>query len=253
MLALLDIGNTAVTYGLYEGGRLLKSGSKPYSDIPKIANKFFKSGDKNNINAVICSVVPKYTQLVCNLFKLKNASVWVVNHNLQVPIRHRYRSLKKLGADRIVNVYGAVRMHKLPLLILDYGTAITADYVSAKGVFEGGMIIPGPELSFQALIERAALLPKKIRLPKSRRDFLGTTTYDCMSSGILEGYAAMTEGLIQRFKSKFGNKLRVLATGGFAAHLKPFVRGFDIVDDQHSIKSLLILFKDHQKKLLSKA
>ena len=135
-------------------------------------------------------------------------------------------------------------MYQPPLLVIDYGTAITFDYISRGGIFEGGMIIPGPEIAFQSLIEKAALLPKKIRLPERSASFLGRSTYDCMASGILQGYGAMTEGLITRFKKRFGPRLKVIATGGFSSRLAGFTRSFDVLDPRHSIKSLRLIFDD---------
>lgn len=247
MLILLDVGNTAVTYGIYDGGRLLYSGSSLYNHIPKIVKNWSKSGrDNNSVNIIISSVVPKITPIIRKSIKgNKRVKIWVVRENLPIPIKHKYRNIKQLGIDRAVDIYGALRMYKAPLLILDFGTAITADYVSKKGVFEGGMIIPGPQISFQALIARGALLPKNLRLPRTHKSFLGRNTYDCMASGILEGYGALTDELISRFKKRFGKNLRVIATGGFAEHLKPYVHPFDIYDPRHSIKSLLLLAKDY--------
>ena len=246
-LILFDIGNTAVTCGVYQGGRLLESKSLLFNDIPKFIKICNKSGVNNDYNIVISSVVPKYTQKLKRMLSSKYR-VWVVGENLPVPIKHRYKAVKQLGQDRIVNIYGALRIYKAPLLIIDYGTAITFDYVSKSGVFEGGMILPGPEIAFQTLISRAARLPKKARLPHETASFLGRTTYDCMRSGILEGYGAMTDGLIERFKARYGKNLKVLATGGFARHLKPYAHLFDILDNQHSIKSLILLFKESRKR-----
>ena len=150
--------------------------------------------------------------------------------------------------DRKVNIYGAIRMYRLPLLVIDYGTAITFDYIDPKGVFRGGMIIPGPETSYRALGEKAALLPKGLSLPKKARSFLGRNTRDCMESGILEGYGAMTDELILRFRKRYGKNLRVLATGGFAGVIAPYAKHIDIVDPKHSIKSLLALWREHYAK-----
>lgn len=244
MLILFDIGNTAATYGIYQKGRLFRFGACVYSDIPKIVKNCTKSGVNYRINCVISSVVPKITKKIKGCLP-KNTACWVVGENLPVPLKHLYPKNGSLGIDRIVNIYGALKLHKAPALVIDFGTAVTFDYLSPRGIFEGGMIIPGPELSFQALIGRAAKLPKKARLPFKAKSFIGTSTIDCLSSGILQGYGAMTDGLIYRFKSKYGNKLRVIATGGFARHLKPYTRHLDIIDPQHSIKSLILLFKQH--------
>jgi type III pantothenate kinase len=242
MLLLLDIGNTAATYGISHKNRIIRSGSCLYNDIPKIINNCLRSGEDVKLVIVLSSVVPKITSKIRSLAKSKKVVLRVVGQNLEVPIKSSYRKGQKVGSDRIVNVYGALRRYPPPALMIDFGTAITFDYISKGGVFEGGMIVPGPEISFQALITRAALLPKSMRLPKKASSFLGKTTYDCMTSGILQGFGAMTDGLILRFKTRYG-KLKVIATGGFASHLKPFVSGFDVVDPLHSIKSLQFLAK----------
>lgn len=244
-LLALDIGNTAVTYGIFQKDRLRSHGSVLHSNIPKIIRKWSKSGVINKQSSIIVSsVVPQLTLTIKKHLSGFKGGFWVINENLQVPILHRYRTLKKLGSDRILNVYGSLEMYRSPLLILDFGTALTADYVSGKGVFEGGMIIPGPEIAFQALLSRTALLPKNARLPEKSVSFLGRTTYDCMKSGILEGYGAMVDGLVNRFRARYGKSLKVLATGGFACHLKGYARSFDILDPLHSLKSLHLIYQN---------
>lgn len=254
MLLLLDIGNTAVTYGIYQGKRLLSHRSIVNDDIPKLFHIFDKSGGFSINNVVISTVVPQIThKILKRLKRIPGAKIWVVGKDLKVPINHKYNRLNELGIDRQVNIFGALKMHNPPLLLLDYGTALTVDYISSRSVFEGGMIIPGPETAFQSLIRKAALLPKKSRLPKKKGNFLGRNTADCLRSGILEGYGAMTDELVARYKRNFGNDLRVMATGGFAMCLKAYVRSFDIVDPQLSIKSLFLLFEDLQKKTQKKS
>ncbi len=242
-LLALDIGNTAVTYGFFEKKRLQRHGSVVNCDIPKIIKNWSKSGVINVNYVLISSVVPYLTLKIKKLLLGSGAKIRVIGSSLKVPIRHRYRNIKQLGSDRVLNIYGALQMYKPPLLILDFGTAITADYISGKGVFEGGMIIPGPEIAFQTLIHRAALLPKKSRLPEKSITFLGRTSYECMESGILEGYGAMTDGLVERFKARFGKNLKILATGGFARYLKPHTHSIDILDPLHSLKSLNLIFR----------
>lgn len=244
MLVLLDIGNTAATCGIYKNGRLLQFLTLLYNDIPKYVKNCQKSGINESIDIVISSVVPKITSKLEGALKGKNRRIWVVGKNLPVLLKHRYSRKNTLGIDRIVNMYGALKIYGGPALVVDFGTAVTFDYLSSKGIFEGGMIVPGPQLSFQCLIERAAQLPKKARLPEKAHSFLGTDTLGCLTSGILEGYGAMTDGLIERFKSKYGKNLKVIATGGFACHLKPYVSAVDIFDPQHSIKALLLLYKE---------
>lgn len=245
----IDIGNTAATVGFYEGGRLLDFGSIYYNDIPKYAIKCLKSGKNSHLDVVISSVFPKITRFIeCKLQNKTGISLWVLDRNIKVKIKHNYSNFNELGCDRKVNSYGAIKMYRLPILMIDYGTAITFDYIDEKGVFQGGMIVPGPETAYRALSQRAALLPKNLALPKTRRSFLGRNTKECMESGILEGYGAMTDELIRRFRQRYGTKLRVLATGGFAAAIRPFSKSIDMIDPQHSVKSILALFREHLKK-----
>ena len=244
----LDIGNTAVKYGLFAEGRLKRLGMSLNYDIPKIIRICSCGGAHNYKNVIISSVVPELTKKSVDLFrKSKSTSLWIVGVNIPLKIKHKYHNYNKLGKDRAVNIYGALKKYKLPLLVLDFGTALKADYISKQGVFEGGLIIPGPEISFQALLSRAALLPKNMRLPEKSVSLLGKNTLDCMKAGILEGYGSMADGLIERFKRKFGSNLTVLATGGFSRHLKPYTRRLDIVDPWHSIKSLHLLFQEFSK------
>ncbi len=243
----IDIGNTAATVGFYEGGRLLDFGSIYYDDIPKYAYKLINSGKEHHIDVIISSVFPEITKKVkFSLGTKKGQKVWVVGQNLPIKIRHKYNNYSNLGCDRKVNAYGAIKMYRLPMLVIDYGTAITFDYIDAKGVFQGGMIIPGPETAYRALGQRAALLPKYLALPRKSKAFLGKNARECMESGILEGYGSMTDELIQRFRKRYGKNLRVLATGGFSGVIRPYTKNIDIVDPQHSVKSLLALFREHR-------
>lgn len=245
----LDIGNTAATYGFYEAGRLLKFGSMAYSDIPKYALKLAKSGKINHLDIVISSVFPEITLKIARSIKSSDGMrLWIAGKSLPIKIRHKYNNINNLGCDRIVNIYGAVKMYKLPMLVIDYGTAVTFDYIDSRGVFQGGMIIPGPETAYRALGQRAALLPKGLALPKQTKAFLGRSTKGCMESGILEGYGAMTDELIGRFRNRYGKGLRVLATGGFAGVIRPYTSRIDILDPQHSIKSLLALWRNRSPR-----
>jgi len=244
----IDVGNTAATFGFYEGGRLIDFGSMCYSNIPKYAKKLSKSGGKIHFDVIISSVFPKMTEFLKKELKgIKGLRLWVVGRNIPIKIRHNYINYNGLGVDRKVNIYGTIQMYRLPMLIIDFGTAITFDYVDSKGVFQGGMIIPGPETAYKALGQRAALLPKGLPLPVKARSFLGRNARGCMESGILEGYGAMTDELISRFRTRYGKNLRVLATGGFAEVIRPYARHIDTIDPKHSIKSLLALWRNHQK------
>ena len=243
----VDIGNTAATTGFYEGGRLIDFGSMYYDDIPKYILKLSKNGKDSHLDVVLSSVFPKMTSFLKHKFqRTKNIKMWIVGDNLPIKIRHKYNYLSSLGCDRKVNIYGAVLMYRLPMLVIDYGTAITFDLIDSKGVFQGGMIIPGPETAYRALSQRAALLPKGLSMPRKSKSFLGRNARECMESGILEGYGAMTDELIMRFRKRYGKNLRVLATGGFAEVIHPYTKNIDAIDPKHSIKALLALWRSRK-------
>lgn len=248
MLLFLDIGNTSVSCAQAShsiDSPLRPLGSYLFSTFPKKLQKWLLGGGKTQKEVIVSSVVPKKTLIVKQIVsKISGGQIWVAGENLPVPIKHKYKNLSKLGMDRRVCVYGALRLYKPPFLLLDYGTALTADYVDARGVFQGGMIIPGPELAYQALLQRAALLPKKTRLPSKRLPFLGRSPSECLQTGILQGYSAMAEGLSERFRTRYGKSLQVICTGGFAERLAVESKCFDAVDPLLCLRSLRSVFED---------
>lgn len=245
MLLLLDIGNTSVSCAKAENRSLTALGSHLFDNFPKKVENWVKSGGEDRVEVIISSVVPKKTAILKkSLSKKKKVRLWIAGENLPVPIKHKYKDINKLGMDRRVCAYGAVRMFKPPFLLLDYGTALTADYIDARGIFQGGMIIPGPELAYQALLSRAALLPKNTRLPRKTPPFLGRTPAECLETGILRGYGAMARGLVDNFRKRFGKSLQVIATGGFAESISKLSPCFNVVDPLLCLKSLRMLFEE---------
>lgn len=249
MILALDAGNTALTFGFFREARLVRKGRVLHADAGRSLAKWLQKAEREPFDICLSSVVPSITKLVKrSLADKPGVRLFIAGENLPVPIKHKYRSIKKLGMDRQVNVFGALRMYKPPLLIIDYGTAVTMDYVSKSGVFLGGLIIPGPELSFKALVNRAAMISSSLRLPKKAGAFLGRSTRDCMASGVLEGYGAMTDGLIERFRARFGGGFKVIATGGFVTHLKPFTRHLYVSDPDLTLRSLYFLHKETSQR-----
>lgn len=251
MPLVLDVGNTSITFALYEKGRRRKFGHVLHEDLGRRAPEWLKMSG-GPLDVAVSSVVPAVTAELKRRFKAPAARLWIAGENLDVPVKHHYRRPADLGIDRRVNIYGALRIYKAPMLVIDFGTAVTMDYVSAKGVFEGGLIIPGPELSFRALINRAALISSKSRLPRRARSFPGNSTKDCMAAGILHGYGAMTDGLIEEYRRKYG-KFQVIATGGFAGILKPYSRRLDVLDPHLTVTAVFLLFQEQLKRQISLA
>ncbi len=146
-----------------------------------------------------------------------------VGKDIPVLIKHSYASINSLGKDRLVNVVGAATLYKAPFVVVDFGTAITFDYVNEKGVFDGGLIVPGIQTSLHALTQKASLLPDSTKLT-TPRSFLGRSTKSCLVSGTVHGFAALTDGLIDNFRKTYGRKVRVILTGGMSSFIAPLLK-----------------------------
>lgn len=245
-LLAIDIGNSSTSYGLFKGIKLLASWHGEIDIIPKISRFIISSSiNKSDIQVIIDSVNPfTYYNLKRRIRSISSKSrPWVVGENLKVKIRHKYIKINKLGSDRLVNIDGAIRRYRCPILIFDFGTATTADVIGRTGVFEGGLIIPGIETSWEALQAKAALLPK-LKLQKSA-SLLGHDTKSCMTAGALQGFGAMVDGLIQRFRRSYGSRLTVIATGGLANLIRPYLSVPVIVDPNHTLKSLALIYQNY--------
>ena len=244
-LFCLDVGNTSLSYGLYRKGRFVLIGRESSDSFPHFGRKLIGMINNNPISYILMtSVVPDITLKLSKLVRRipKKTHCLIVGKNIFVPMRHKYRKGSRLGWDRLVNAWGAQRIYGGPVLILDYGTALTCDLVSRAGVFEGGLIIPGPEVALKALSRHARLLPS-IKFPMTAREFLGRSTVSGMESGILQAYGAMTDGLIQRFRQRFGRRLRAVATGGYVKVLSAYSREIDVLDPLLTLKGLVEVFK----------
>lgn len=248
-IVAVDIGNTAVSFGVWGNGRFMRTG---FLNGQTFGRNVFSKQFKHLPDAtvfVICSVVPKATRQFLSLVKacLPSAKTYVVGQNLKVRMPVRYDK-RKLGLDRLVNGYGAARLYSLPALVVDFGTAITFDYVSKKGVFEGGTIVPGIGTSLDALLTRAALIPTNARL-KPACSLVGHDTSSALSSGVLNGFGALADGLIKRFQAYFGTRPAVVATGGHARLIVPYAKLIRHVDPLHTLKSLVLIFFERRTRL----
>ena len=244
LLLTIDLGNSTAAYGLFEGSRLLANGHTESNYIPFFMQLIAKSGVYKPVKKVIMSsVVPELTYKIKKQLqnKLGRGSVYVVGKDLKLRVPMRY-DRRKLGADRLVNLYGALHFYRSPLLVIDFGTAITFDYLSKSGVFEGGLIVPGVETSFRALVEQAALLPK-VKEVAPVKGLVGRNTKAAMSSGLLNGFGALADGLSGRFRAFYGRNLKTLVTGGFAARIAPFMAHVDYLDPLHTIRSLALIYR----------
>jgi type III pantothenate kinase len=242
MLLAVDIGNTFITLGAFRGRRLVKRGIMPTKSKKHLKGlKNFISGNKIE-DAIICSVVPQATvALAKDLRRLLGTGPYIVGKNIRVPVKNLYRKPKQVGMDRLVNAYAGIKLYKAPLVAVDFGTAITFDVVSKKGEYLGGMIIPGLRISLEALAERTALLPRiKLSSPK---EFIGRDTRNSMLSGIIYGFAALTDDLSQNLKRRIGKNARVIGTGGNIGLISKYCKKIDVVDRDITLKGLNLIYE----------
>ncbi|MBI4372454.1 MAG: type III pantothenate kinase [Candidatus Omnitrophica bacterium] len=241
----IDLGNSSTSYGVFSGRSLVKTGYSADNNIPLLISKLRSYLSYTpNIKVIISSVVPLLTSKLLKSMTqyMAKRSIYVVERDVKPKIAMKY-DRKRLGSDRLVNVYGALKRYKPPLLIIDYGTAITFDYISKRGIFEGGLIVPGIEISKEALETHTALLPR-IKKIKVGKDLVGKETKSAMISGLLNGFGALSDGLIERFKKRYGGKLTVIATGGFARQISLYAHGIERVDPLHTIRSLALMYQN---------
>lgn len=150
---------------------------------------------------------------------------------------------QNLGADRAVNAIAAHALHEGDLIVVDFGTASTFDWVDYRGAYKGGVIAPGINLSLDALVSAAAKLPRiAIQAPETA-SVIGRNTVDQMNIGIYWGYIALIEGLIARMKAEIGRQAKVIATGGLAVLFERHTSVFDVIEPDLTIQGLAIMYE----------
>jgi type III pantothenate kinase len=242
MLLAIDIGNTNISCGIFQGNKLTKRFDIPTQDysLKRISKNLgkIKIGD-----SIICSVVPNVTKTVKkDLQKLLGKRPYILGKNVKVPMKNLYRQPRQVGQDRLVNAYAGIRLYGEPLVAVDFGTAITFDAVSKDKEYLGGMILPGLGISRDALYQRTALLPRiKLERPK---EFIGRDTRNSMLSGIIYGFAALVDDLAKRIKDKIGRNARVVGTGGNITLIAQYCRAIDKIDRDLTLKGLNLIYKD---------
>lgn len=258
MLLAIDIGNTNIVLGVFEGHQLevswrLSTMRDRTSDELGIwvAQLFQHSGlDIPRVRGVIISsVVPPLTRtatvMVDRYFKLKPL---IVDGGTKTGMPVLYENPAEVGADRIVNSIGAYERYgrdaARPVIVVDFGTATTFDAISGKGEYLGGVICPGIQISADALFQRAARLPRiDVQKPKQ---VIGRTTVGSMESGLFYGYVGLVEGLVQRIRGELGSAAACVATGGLADVIAPETSTIQEVDPELTLRGLRIVWERNQ-------
>ncbi|MFH0826978.1 MAG: type III pantothenate kinase [Candidatus Omnitrophota bacterium] len=244
MLLAIDIGNTNITFGIFSGKKLLKKFDIP-TDKLRYATLKKELGRFKPREAVICSVVPGATRHLKGVLSRLSLRPLIIGKDVRVPIKNLYRKPAQVGQDRLVNAYAVTRLYGAPAVIVDFGTAITFDVVSKNKEYKGGLIVPGLKISLEALFQRTALLPQLgLGAP---REFIGKDTKSSMLSGIVYGFASLTDQLLTQLKKDTGKGALALATGGDVSLMARYCRKIDRIDGTLTLKGLNLIYGEAKK------
>jgi type III pantothenate kinase len=205
---------------------------------------------RQNIEGVVmASVVPPQTGTVVAMVReYFGREPLNLEPAVNSPMPILYDNPREVGADRIVNGVAAYEKYGRPaqnaVIVVDFGTATTFDAVSAHGEYLGGVICPGPQISADALFQRAAKLPR-VDLKKPER-VIGKNTIASMQSGLYWGYVDMVHGLVERMRAELGGSVKVVATGGLASMVAPDTKVIDEVDGELTLRGLRIVWERNQ-------
>lgn len=251
MILVADVGNTNIVLGIYQGRtlthhwRLSTNRSATVDEYGVLITNLFRIANvtAEQIEGVILSsVVPPLMNTLEQLFvKYVGKEALLVGPGIKTGLNIRYENPKEVGADRIVNAVAGIEKYGAPLIVVDFGTATTFDYIDASGAYLGGAIVPGIGISAEALYQRAAKLPR-IELAKPKA-VIGRNTVAAMQSGIIFGYAGQVDGIVRRIFKEFGTTPRVIATGGLAELIAGESETIETVDPMLTLEGLRIVFE----------
>ena len=241
MLLAIDVGNTNLTAGLFRGARLVARGRILTRGSLQALFRSLRVRPKELEGVILSSVVPSATASLKRALKRLHLKSWILGENLRAPIKNRYRIPSQVGQDRLANAVAAFELYGGPAIVVDFGTAVTLDLVSARREYLGGLIVPGVGIALEALVSRAALLPPIVLTPPS--EFLGRDTRQSMRSGLFHGYGALCDGIVAGLKSRYAPKARVIATGGHSRLMAPFCRSVQIVNPDLTLYGLQITYQ----------
>ena len=258
MLFCMDIGNTNIVLGVAEKDKVLQhwrirtEKEITADELAILVNNLFQASqvDFHDVTDMIisCVVPPLLSTIEEFAEKYFHIKPLIVGPGIKTGMPIRYDNPKEVGADRIVNAVAAYEKYKSALVIVDFGTATTFDYVSADGAYMGGAIAPGVLISCEALFQKASKLPR-VEIFARPKSVIAKDTISSMNVGIIYGYAGLVDGIVNRMKKESGEELTVVATGGLAPIICEVSETIDHVEEFLTLAGLMIVFKRNKPKL----
>ncbi|MDE5753087.1 MAG: type III pantothenate kinase [Oscillospiraceae bacterium] len=254
MLLAIDVGNTNIVLGCFDGDKILfrerLSTNQQATDLEYISGikmaLDMHGVEKDAIqDAIISSVVPSVTATLREAVgKYIRKRVMVVGPGIKTGLSIMIDNPAQLGSDLVVDAVAGLQEYPAPMIIIDMGTATTLSLINEKKQYIGGVISTGMAASMDALVSRTSQLPKISFEPPKK--IIGSNTIDCMKSGILYGTACMLDGMITRMEQELGQSCTVIATGGLARIVVPLCTHEMILDDDLLLKGLYAIYQKNK-------
>ncbi len=251
MLLVVDVGNTQTHFGAYDEDELVEDWRfatvrESTSDelgatlrsLLALRALGFDDIDASIVSSTVPALRPEWQAMAGRYL---GHDMPVVGPELRTGMPIRLDNPRELGPDRLVNAVAAYEAVGGPVIVVDLGTALTFDVVSARGEYVGDIIAPGVEISMEALTARAAALPKIDLTPP--RSLIAKNTVDAIRSGVVYGFAAQVDGVVRRLRAELGTATASIATGGLAPAIVPFCETIDEIDQLLTLRGLRIVWE----------